>query len=146
MCSSDLGGVGEEVARPVLFLQVVDFLFVGGAPRSSAVDLLPLPRPQLYGAAVGVFPLPDSAGRRIWSLKFSWKKLRRFGSTTTASSGVGPSGPAIGDFPLAQGLFSIQGVKENRSGGAPPTAPWTAEWLGCRKAGSLILFSLWTFL
>jgi hypothetical protein len=122
------GGVGEEVARPVLLLQVVVFLFVGGAPRSSAVDLPSLPCPQLYGAAVGAFPLPASVGRRSRFPKISWKRMLRFGASTTAASGVGPLWPVLGDFPSARGLLLIQGVKGSRCGGAPPTAP-------CRRRG-----------
>ena len=79
-------------------------------------------------------------------LKMMRKRLVWFGSTTKAASGVGSAEPAIGDFPLAQGLLSIQGFVERRSGGAPPTAPWSTEWLCCRRACSVFLFSVGTFL
>jgi hypothetical protein len=60
----------------------------------------------------------------------------KIGATTTAAFGVGPWVPVIGDFPLAWGLLSIQGLKERSSDDAPPTAPGrrrvrVAEGLGC---------------
>ncbi|KAK1661636.1 hypothetical protein QYE76_049795 [Lolium multiflorum] len=68
------------------------------------------------------------------------------GSTTTAISGVGLPGPALGDFPVAWGLPPIQGIKGGSCDGAPPTAP------ACRCRGQLaeglccFLFSLGAFL
>ena len=131
------GGVAGVV------LQVVDLPVDGGAPRSSGVDLLPLSSWRFCGAAGFDFPSPDSAARRrIWlKLNKQWKKLVWFGSTTTTSSGVGPLGPAIGDFPFVRGLLSIQGIKESRSDGAPPTAPWMAAWSSCREAWAVIFLS-----
>jgi hypothetical protein len=46
-------------------LQVVVVPFDGGAPWSSAVDLLPSACSQLGGAGVRVFPLLVPVGRRI---------------------------------------------------------------------------------
>jgi hypothetical protein len=131
----------------VVLLAVV-LLLDGGAPRGSDVDLPPSSGWRFCGTTGRDFPLPDSVVRwRIWQLlKISTKKLGRLGSATTASFGVGPSGPAIGDFPLARGLPSIQGVKEGRSDGAPPTALGTTMWSSCRRAGLYFLFSVGTFL
>ena len=82
--------------------------------------------------------LDSVARRRIWLWLNKWRKMvMLFGSTTTTSAGVGPAGPAIGDFPGVQGLLSIQGYKESRSDGAPPTAPWTKTWLSCRRTYSV---------
>jgi hypothetical protein len=108
-------------------LLVVDLPVDGGALWSPGVGLLPLSSWRFFGAAGVDFPELDyvAARRRIWRLmKISWMKLVWFGSTTTAPSGVGLAGPAIGDFPCVRGLHSIQGDEESRSGGAPPTAPW----------------------
>ena len=46
----------------MLLLQVEDSLFGGGAPWSSAADLLPPPRSQLCGPAVRGFPLAGCRG------------------------------------------------------------------------------------
>ena len=137
---------GGDAAGVVLL--VVDLSLDGGALRNSGVDLLPSSSWQFCGVAGFDFPSPDSVARwRIWlQLNKSWKKLLRFGSTTTASFGVGPLGPTIGDFPLARGLLSIQGVVERRSDGAPPTAPWSTELLSYRGACAVFLFLVGTFL
>jgi hypothetical protein len=60
----------------------------------------------------------------------------KIGATMTATFGVGPWVPVIGNSPLAWGLLSIQGLKERSRDGAPPTAPGrrrarVAEGLGC---------------
>jgi hypothetical protein len=64
-------------------------------------------------------------------VKISKKKMRRIGLTAAALDGVGPLGPALGDFPLAWGLPPIQGIEGGSGGGAPPTAT------ACRRRGHL---------
>ena len=56
-----------EAARlSVWRMWAVDFLSGGGAPRSSAADLLPAVYSMLSGAGVRVIPPPGSDERRIW--------------------------------------------------------------------------------
>jgi hypothetical protein len=80
---------------------------------------------------VGGFPALVSVGRRSQQIEILWKRMLWFGSTTTAISGVGLPGPALGDFPVAWGLPPIQGIKGGSCDGAPPTAP------ACRCRGQL---------
>jgi hypothetical protein len=75
-------------------------------------------------------------------LLFRWKKVLRFGSMAMESSGVGPAGPVIGDFPFAWGRPPFQGVLGGRCDGAPPTAPWIAMAISLQMDGSVILCSL----
>ena len=91
---------------------------------------------------------PRSGGRGTAApvLKTMGRCLVRLGSTTKAASGVGSLELAFGDFPLAQGLLSIQGFEERRSGGAPPTAPWSTEWSFYRRACSVFFVPEGTFL
>ncbi|KAK1697471.1 hypothetical protein QYE76_014168 [Lolium multiflorum] len=95
--------------------------------------MLPLSSWWFCRVASLVFPLPDSVDQqRIWlELNNSLKVMVWFGLMMATPSGVVPVGPAIGDFPCIRGLLSIQGLKESRSGGAPPTVPWVKLWSGC---------------
>jgi hypothetical protein len=134
----------EAEARPVRRLVAALIPFDDGVLWSSAVERPLSSRLQLSGAAVRAYPWPD-LGRRIRRSKLR-KMVMLLGLSTTAASGVGPLGPAIGDFPFAGGLLPLQGVKRSSCDGAPPTALWCwrsrlAEGLGCN-----FFLSLWTFL
>jgi hypothetical protein len=118
---SQAAGVLEVEARRLVFAG-------GGSPlrrwtsvkfcrRSTATVVLASPR-----RCRGRLPLARLRGRRIRQIGIYQKKMRRFGSSTAALSGVGPPGPAIGNFPLARGLPLIQGFKGGSGDGAPPTA------------------------
>jgi hypothetical protein len=63
------------------------------------------------------------ARRRIWRNMKLWRTVMKIGATMTATFGVGPWVPVFGDFPLAWGLLSIQGLKGRSSDGASPTTP-----------------------
>ena len=122
------------VARSVQRLVAAFIPFDDGVLWSSAVER-PLPlRLQLLGAGGRAFPWPD-LGRRIRRLEIS-KMVMLLGSSTTAASGVGPSGLVIGDFLFAGGLLPFQGDEGSSCDDAPPTASWCrrsrlAEGLGC---------------
>ena len=124
MCLVSSGGVEEEIASPAMFLQVEDFFFGRGARWSSAAVLPLRPRWLLCGATVGGFPLrrvPRDGGSGVDDL------VQVVGEGWFGNDGVRwcrPLWPAIGDFPSARGGSRIQGM-ESRSGGAPPTAPWS---------------------
>jgi hypothetical protein len=108
-------------------------------PRSDGVTHSTSPSLICFGLVEFLLPYLDPARRRVQKKMKSWRMLMRFGSTTAATSGVGPSGPAIGDFPVARGLLSIQGM-ESRSDDAPPTAPWSTTSLSCSEAWVVIFF------
>jgi hypothetical protein len=108
--------------RPVWSLQVVVFLPDGVVPWSFVLVPPPSSRSHLPGGVLSDFPALGSMRWRRQQIEISKKKMRRFGSSTGALSGVGPPGPVLGDFPLAWGLPPIQGVKGGSGGGAPPTA------------------------
>ena len=136
----------EEGAALVVLLQVEVFLCGGGAPRSSGAALPLHPCSQLCGVAVRGSPFAGFRGTADLASTTLCRWLVELGSAMMASAGVGPLRPAIGDFPSARGMLSFQGFEESRSGGAPPTAPWTASWPGCRKDGAVILFFVGSFL
>ena len=114
-------GVLEVEARRLLFAG-------GGSPlrrrrsaelrlRSTATFVLASPR-----RCRGRLPHGRLRGRRSFQIEILKKKRRRIGSSAAALDGVGPPGPALGDFPLAWGLPPIQGFKGGSGDGAPPTA------------------------
>ena len=70
----------------------------------------------------GRFPYVWLRGRRSLQIEISKKKMRRFRSSTAALDGVGPPGLALGDFPLAWGLPTLQGFKGGSGDSASPTA------------------------
>jgi hypothetical protein len=72
-------------------------------------------------------------------VKILKKKMRRIGPTAAALDGVGPLGPALGDFPLAWGLPPIQGFEGGSGDGAPPTAS-TVRSRGQRAGGRFCIF------
>ena len=72
-------------------------------------------------------------------VKILKKKMRRIGPTAAALDGVGPLGPALGDFPLAWGLPPIQGIEGGSGDGAPPTAT-TGRRRGQRAEGRFCIF------
>ena len=140
------GAAMEEVVAPVVLLQVEVFLCGGGAPRSSDVALLPLPRSQLCGAAVRGLPF---AGCRETADLASTTFVQAAGEVWFDDGDVRwRRSSAAGDrrLPVRSGVLSIQGVLESKSGGAPPTASWTKTESSCSRVWSVISIFLWTFL
>ena len=133
-------GVGLELAGGVLEAEMSSagvWFAGGGSPlrsrrsvelrRRSVVNLVLVPPWRCRGR----LPRVKLRGRRSLQVKILKKKMRRIGSTAAALDGVGPLGPALGDFPLAWGLPPIQGFEGGSGGGAPPTAT------ACRRRGQL---------
>jgi hypothetical protein len=135
------GGAEEEMASPAVLLQVEDFLFGGGARWSSAADLPPRPRWLLCGATVCGFPLrrmPRDGGSGVDVF------VQEVGEVWFGDDGVRWRRSSVAGarrLPVRSGELSIQGVKESRSGGAPPTAPWTTTWSGCSEAWTVFFVS-----
>ena len=130
MCLVSSGGVEEEIASPAMFLQVEDFFFGRGARWSSAAVLPLRPRWLLCGATVCGFPLrrmPRDGGSGVDDF------VQEVGEVWFGDDGVRWRRSSVAGarrLPVRSGELSIQGVKESRSGGAPPTAPWTTTWSG----------------
>ena len=136
----------EEEAGPVVLLQVEVFLFGGGAPRSSGADPPPHPRSQLCGVAVRGFPF---VGCRGTADPASTMSVQVAGGVQFDDDDVRWCRSSVaGDrrLPVRSGMLSFQGVKESRSGGAPPTAPRTKTESSCSKVWTVILIFLGTFL
>jgi hypothetical protein len=134
------GGAEEEMASPAVLLQVEDFLFGGGVRWSSAADLPPRPCWLLCGAAVCGFPFAGCCGmadlastvvQEVGEVRFDDDGVRWCRSSVAGARRL----------PVRSGELSIQGVKESRSGGAPPTAPWTTTWSGCSEAWTVFFVS-----
>ena len=139
------GGAEEVTARSVFLLQVEVSLFGGGAPRSSAAGLLPLPRSQLCGPVERGFPLrrmPWDGGSGVDDIVQEAVEVR-FGD-----DGVRWCRSFAADdrrLPVRSGVLSIQ-VMESMSGGAPPTAPRTKTESICSRVWTVISIFLRTFL
>ena len=77
---------------------------------------------EVYGSGELAVPRPGSTRRRTRFVKMKMKAISASSASSATSSAVGSVDPAIGDFPLAMGLASIQGVLRSSGSGAPPTA------------------------
>ena len=124
-------GLGLELAGGVLEAERSSaglWFAGGGSPLRSRRSMELRPRSVVFFVLAppwrcrGRLPRVKLRGRRSLQIKFSKKKMSCIGSTAAALGGVGPLGPALGDFPLAWGLPPIQGIKGGSGGGAPPTA------------------------
>jgi hypothetical protein len=122
-------GARWSLAVSVLEVEARRSVFAGGGSplrrwrsaelrlRSTATCVLASPR-----RCRGRLPQGWLRGRRSIQIDILKLKKRHIGSSTAALDGVGPLGPALGDFPLAWGLSPIQGIKGGSGGGAPPMA------------------------
>jgi hypothetical protein len=125
------GGVGAEGARPKWFLQVVVLPLVGGAPRSSGVELPPSSNLRVWRSARFDFPV---AGFRGTAGPRDADSHRRDddGGFWRRSYGIG-----VRRLPAGSGMLLIQGIVRSLSSGAPPTVlrrlrrGRVAQGLGC---------------
>jgi hypothetical protein len=131
------GGVGAEGARPEWFLQVVVLPLVGGAPRSSGVELPPSSNLRVWRSARFDFPVAGfrgTAGPVFQDLPRDADSHRRDdgGGFWRRSYGIG-----VQRLPAGSGMLLIQGIVRSLSSGAPPTAlrrlrrGRVAQGLGC---------------
>jgi hypothetical protein len=102
------GGALEVVAWPEWLVAVAVLSSVGGAPWSSAADLLPWSCPRLLGAARRVNNLPPASVTADPDLVLQGADVRNRALASMALDG-GPPGLRFVDFPAVGRLLPIQG-------------------------------------
>jgi hypothetical protein len=102
------GGALEVVAWPEWLVAVAVLSSDGGAPWSSAADLLPWSCPRLLGAARRVNNLPPASVTADPDLVLQGADVRNRALASMALDG-GPPGLSFVDFPAVGRLLPIQG-------------------------------------
>ena len=111
----------------------------GGVLRSAAVESSPSPSSRVFGSVGFGFPSPVSAWRSSRRSELLKMEVVFDLAMKMVARGVGSLEPATGDFPSAEGLLSIQAIKECSGGGAPPAASGSSSTSG--SSGLICNFS-----
>jgi hypothetical protein len=133
----------EVVARSEWIFVAVFVPFGSGALWSSAAERSPSTCSWFFRAAVRVKPSPDLEWWRIRLLK-KLKMVVMNCATALVVQGGGLQGPLFGDFPAAEGLLPIQGLKRSSGSGsgAPLSRPHRRRGRGPEGVGCNFLYIL----
>ena len=146
LCGLPAGGVGERMARPVRRFVEAEIISGGGAPRSTATDLLPPGCSLLRRAVLCLFPVPELAVRRIRVDDFDGEGdgVQIEGDDDDARWRL--SRAEFSRLPVRLGTLSDPRLLRRSGGGAPWYVFFVNGGLEDLQDLCVIFFNLWVFL